>query len=434
MSDLPEAAGFDLFDDDDEEHRTVVDTSFWNQPEIPDYPAVAYLGPYEILGLIARGGMAEVYLAREWDDSGKARYLVVKRVLPEMEHNPELLGMFLEEGRVAVRLYHPNVCHVYECGELDGVTFMALEWVYGPSLQEVVKRADERGGCIPWPVAVEIVSQVAAALHYVHHAKGVGGKPLNIVHRDVSPHNVMMSWSGGVKLLDFGIAKTSHDATSGGQLVGKYGYMSPEQAQSMRVDPRSDVFALGIVLYEALTGEELYDRPTLLDTLSAIVREPTPSLRAERPELPETLEAIVQRALAKDPAARFQSAGELRAALKGVLRAKNQIVTEQRVALFLEGLFDEGDKIPLKGTTRKLTGSFQAISDDGAAAVVDEQVTFQSFDHASSRPPPGPAASEARPARRGTPIPAPLLWVGLGVLALAMAGVGATVALWVLSP
>jgi serine/threonine-protein kinase len=429
---MSDAGGFDLFDDD-EEHRTVVDTSFWNQPKIPDYPALAYLGPYEILGRIARGGMAEVYLAREWDDGGKARYLVVKRVLPEMEHNPELLEMFLEEGRVAVRLYHPNVCHVYECGEIDGTTFMALEWVHGPSLQAVIRRAGERGGCIPWPVAVETVAQVAAALHYVHHAKGVGGKPLNIIHRDVSPHNVMLSWSGGVKLLDFGIAKTNQEATSGGALVGKYGYMSPEQAQSMRIDPRSDIFALGIVLYEALTGKALYDRPTLLDTLSAIVREPVPSLRAERPELPEALEGIVKRALAKDPAQRFQSAGELRAALQQVLRANGQVVSEQRIRLFLEGLFDEEDKKPLQTGSQQLTGSFQALTAEGAAAVTGaREVTYQSFSHGASAPPPAlETPVDSPPPSR--PLPRPLMWLALAGLAAVTAGLGAAAALWWLS-
>ncbi|MBX3274960.1 MAG: serine/threonine protein kinase [Sandaracinaceae bacterium] len=414
----------DLFDDE-EDFRTVVDTSFWSQPAVPDYPVLAHFGRFEILGRLARGGMAEVYLAREWDDQGKARHLVVKRVLPEMEDNPDLLRMFLDEGRTAVRLYHQNVCHVYECGEIDGTIFMALEWVWGPQLQEVIERMAARGSCIPWPVAVEIVAQVAAALEYVHHAKGVGGRALGIVHRDVSPHNVMMNWSGHVKLLDFGIAKTSQDATTGGAAVGKYGYMSPEQAQSRGVDPRSDLFALGVVLFEALAGRALYDRPTLLDTLGAIVREPVPSIRAERPELPEALDHIVRRALAKDPGERFQSAGELRAALKQVLRANGQVVSEQRIALFLDGLFDASEKKPLRGSA-KLTGSFQALTAVGAAALRGEEITYESFDHSSPSVAPPPEQEAPRPsAAAGW-----LGWAALVLLALVMAGVGAALAVY----
>ena len=424
MSELPDAGGLgDLFDDDDDEQRTVVDSSFWNSPDIPDYPPLAHFGRFEILGRIARGGMAEVYLAREWDDSGKARYLVVKRVLPEMEDNGELLAMFLDEGSIARRLYHPNVCHVYECGEIDGHTFMALEWVWGPSLSEIIEAATARGGCIPWPVAVEIVAQVATALHYVHHAKGTGGKALNIVHRDVSPHNVNVSWAGAVKLLDFGIAKTSHEHTGSGGLVGKYGYMSPEQAQSQRVDARSDIFALGIVLYETLTSQGLYDRPTLLDTLSAIVREPVPSLRAARPELPESLEAIVNRALAKDPAHRFQSAGEFKAALSQVLRTNGQTVTETRIRLVLDGLFDAKAKLPLRDEGRRLTGSFAGLTAEGAEALLASQSvsTYATFEH--EPPAPKSAAPKSSLAQKIA------LGAALVVLAILMVSVGAGLAI-----
>ena len=427
MADVPDVGGFDLYDDE-EDFRTVVDTSFWNQPKIPDYAPLAHFGRFEILGRIARGGMAEVYLAREWDEAGKARHLVVKRVLPEMEDNPDLLRMFLDEGRVATRLYHQNVCHVYESGEIDGVAFMALEWVWGPALEHVVERAGARGGCIPWPVAVEIGAQMAAALHYVHHAKGVNGKPLNIVHRDVSPQNIMLQWNGTVKLLDFGIAKTSSDITTGGAAVGKYGYMSPEQAQSQRVDPRSDIFALGIVLYEALTGKALYDRPTLLDTLSAIVREPVPSLKAERPELPDQLESIAKRALAKDPAHRFQSAGEMKAALKQVLRANGQVVTDQRIALFLEGLFTDEDRQPLRESNRVLTGQFTPLSPEQASAALSQNVTYQTFDHSG-----GSIAPSGRPSAAPKQIPTPVLVLGLILIALVMGGLGIGLALLLMS-
>lgn len=421
---VPDAGS--LFDDDDDgvEQRTVVDSSFWSQPAIPRYPTLATFGRFEVLGRIARGGMAEVFLAREPQGDGTARHLVVKRVLPEMEGNSELLSMFLEEGATAVRLYHTNVCHVYECGEIDGTAFMALEWVYGPSLHEVIRRAAARGGCIPWPVALDVIAQVASALSYVHQAQGVHGRPLNIVHRDVSPHNVMLSWTGQVKLLDFGIAKTTAEGSSQGT-AGKYDYMSPEQAQSRAVDARSDIFALGVVLYEVLAGKALYDRPTLLETLSAIVREPPPSVRAARPELPEALDHIVQRALAKDPAHRFQSAGELRAALKQVLRTNGQVVAERRTALVLDGLFDAADKVPLRPDRQVLTGSFTALTDAAMDNESDEVVTYGTFTHESERP---PRRASVRPAAKA-PLPVPLLVAGASLIVLAAAFVGVLIAL-----
>lgn len=425
-NDPADDAGLPMFDDDDfddGENRTVVDDSLWSQPKIPHYPALATFGRFEILGRIARGGMAEVFLAREAQSDGSVRHVVLKRVLPEMADDPGLLSMFLEEGRTAVRLYHANICHVYECGEIDGTAFMALEWVYGPSFSTVIERAAARGELIPWPIAVDIVMQVASALHYVHHAKGSKGQPLDIVHRDVSPHNVMLSWTGNVKLLDFGIAKTSANEGDGAT-IGKYGYMSPEQARSMPIDSRSDLFALGIVLFEALTGKPLYDRPTVLETLSAIVREPVPSLSRARPDLPPELAQIVERALAKDPAERWQSAGEMRAALKQVLRTANQIVVDKRIALTVDGLFTAAEKAPLSAGAQRLTGSFRALTDVGIA---NEQVTFEIFEH-RSEPPPRPSAVEAEPARKSSNR---RLWLclGLGALFVVATAAGATTAL-----
>ncbi|MGE0788676.1 MAG: serine/threonine-protein kinase [Sandaracinaceae bacterium] len=422
MTDEPEATA-DLFDEDGEgDGATVVDTSFWNQPKVPDYPPLAHFGRFEILGRLARGGMAEVYLAREWDEQGRARHLVVKRILPEMRNDERLMKMFLDEGNIATRLYHQNVCHVYECGEIDGDTFMALEWVWGPSLHTIIERIGGRGSCIPWPVAVEICAQIAGALHYVHNAKGVGGKALSIVHRDVSPHNVMLSWSGAVKLLDFGIAKTSTETTTGGATVGKYGYMSPEQAQSQRVDARSDIFSLGVVLFEALTGKALYDRPTLLATLTAVVREPVPSLSTERPELPESLDQIVQRALAKDPAHRFQSAGELGAALRQMLRSGGHIVSQQRIALFLDGLFKGEEKEPLYSGSRKLTGSFAALTEEGALAALGGSAQFVQFSHDTDDEP-RPRTETSAGKRSG--LRTALGYLGFVLLAVIMAAIGA---------
>jgi len=347
-------------DDDDDDFATVVDASLFTQPDIPDYEVLAIFGHFEILGRIARGGMAEVYLARDRHPDGSVRHVVVKRVLPEYQDNQEFLDMFLDEGKMATRLYHPNVCHVYECGEVDGNTFMALEWVYGVPLRQLIRRSSENKG-IPPAVGAKIIAKVAAALHYVHNAKGVHGKSLDIIHRDVSPHNVMISWDGNIKLLDFGIAKTSakESQTDAGVLKGKYSYLSPEQARGQRIDPRADIFSLGICLYEALTGKPLYHRETVLNTLTAITDEPVPSARDVNPEVSTALDAIVKKALAKEPENRYATAGEMQEALDEALITQSEYVDPTRIANFLDSTFDEADKQPLQKKSAKLTGSFQ---------------------------------------------------------------------------
>jgi serine/threonine-protein kinase len=347
-------------DDDDEDFATVVDASLFSQPDIPDYDVLAQFGHFEILGRIARGGMAEVYLARDRHTDGSVRHVVVKRVLPEFEDNQEFLDMFLEEGKMATRLYHPNVCHVYEIGEIEGATFMALEWVYGIPLRTVIRRSIEKER-IPPAIGAKIIAKVAAALHYVHNAKGVHGKSLNIIHRDVSPHNVMISWDGNIKLLDFGIAKTTakESQTDAGVLKGKYSYLSPEQARGQRVDPRADIFALGICLYETLTGQPLYHRETVLNTLTAITEEPVPSARAVNPDVSAKLDEIVKKALAKEPEDRFATAGDMQQAIDEALISQGEYVDPVRISKFLDTLFDETDKQPLAKRAQKLTGSFQ---------------------------------------------------------------------------
>ncbi len=386
----------DLDFDDDEMGSTTLGVDLFKSEEVPDYPAIARLGRYEILGRLARGGMAEVYLARATDDDGTVRHVVVKRVLMEMQYDPEMLSMFLAEGQTALRLFHPNVCHVYEVGESNGLTYMVLEWVHGTSLRELVRRAAARKATLPLPLGVHVVGKVASALEYVHHARGLDGQPLSIIHQDVTPHNVMLSWKGQVKLLDFGIAKTSLQERSGAP-QGKYEYMSPEQVRGGTIDARSDVFALGVCLYEVLTGRQLYQRPSIPQTMTAIVEEPVPSVRAVRRDVPDALERIVTRALAKRPQDRFQSAGEMQRALEDWLARNGGAIPDVRLALTVGGYFTPPEKQPLPTNAAQFTGTFAALT--GAKIEVDVDAPeggaewAQSFSHderarASSRPPP----------------------------------------------
>lgn len=364
-SDLPD------FDFDDEADSTKVGTDMFAAQKVPNYPTLAVIGRYEILGRIARGGMAEVYLARAREDDGSVQHVVVKRVLSEMQHDPEMLRMFVEEGRIAVRLFHPNVCHVYEHGGTGGMTYMALEWVHGVALRDAIRRAGPRR--LPLPVSVHIVAKVAGALEYVHHAAGVTGKPLGMVHQDVTPHNVMISWTGQVKLLDFGIAKKAGAGVEKGKgPQGKFEYMSPEQVCREPVDARSDVFALGCCLYESLTGVQLYGRGGPAPSMTAIVHEPPPSIRAVAPELPAELDAIVLRALQKRPDDRWPSAGAMAKALERWLASTQEKVSDQRVAISIGVMFQAAEKAALPPTAAQMTGTLQAMGLEEADAVLEK--------------------------------------------------------------
>jgi len=347
-----------------DESATVADTSMFDSPaDIPDYPTLDVFGHFEILGRLARGGMAEIFLAREPGYGGLKRHVVLKRVLPEYEAREEFRNMFLEEARMATRLYHQNVCHVYECGNFDGRTFMTLEWVYGITLRKLIRRA---GHAVPPLLTAHIIANVASALDYVHNATGVDGKPLNIIHRDVTPHNVMLGWDGRIKLLDFGIAKTSTNLEAEKNIQGKFANLSPEQAMGKPFDNRCDIFSLGICLYEALTGRPLYHRDSPPATMRAIVEEATPSVRDVKPDCPPELDAIVRKALQKRPQDRYRTAGAMQRALEQYIAAQGALVDAPQVASFLDRTFDESEKVPLKAKSAKLTGTFTSLT--GSAA------------------------------------------------------------------
>ncbi len=438
LADLPSDEGLDF--DDGEMGSTTIGTDLFKAVEVPAYPTVAKIGPYEILGRLARGGMAEVYLARTREDDGSVAHVVVKRVLSEVENDPEMRAMFLEEGRTATRLFHPNVCHAYEVGEANGMTYMALEWVHGVSLRDAVRRAGAKG--LPVPVVVHVAAKVLGALEYVHNATGVDGRALGLVHQDVTPHNVMMRWTGEVKLLDFGIAKQAGKGVERGKAIqGKYEYMSPEQVRGRPLDGRSDVFAMGVCLYEALTGRQLYGRGGPQLSMMAITNEPPPSMEKDRPGIPKELDAIVRRALAKNPNERWPSAAAMQTALESWLGMNGHSVGVQRVAVALGTIFTPAEKAPLPPEAKHMTGTLQAMNVASAEALLaarEEQSWSESFGHEPESPPEEPAAAVVAPAPVVAPVPtsepewqrwAP--WVALGVLAFAALVVGgAAIVVW----
>ena len=303
---------------------------------------LARVGRYELLGRLAVGGMAEIFLARE-SVGQVTRRVALKFIRPDVGAESDFEEMFLNEARVAMGLTHPNICHVYEFNSADRRYYLAMEYVDGVPLHTLLARAAEQKRAVSVAVVGSIFARVAEALHFAHTARDEQDRPLHIVHRDVSPHNVMVSWGGAVKLLDFGVAKVTlkAEATRSGALKGKFGYMSPEQIAGRAVDGRSDVFALGICLYEALVGERLYKRENEFETMRAIMEEPPPSVRAKRSDIPPALDDIVRKALSKSPDDRFATAGDVQEALEGHLAATRSLASSRVVARLVQSLFEK---------------------------------------------------------------------------------------------
>ena len=275
-------------------------------------------GKYDLLKRIGAGGMGEVFLARAQNTPD---LVVVKRILPHLTENARFLRLFLDEARIAARLVHPNIARILELGEADGSWFVAMEYVPGRDLRDLLRRMKERDERTPVEVVLRIGIEVASGLAYAHRATDNVGKPLKIVHRDVSPHNILISRYGEVKLIDFGVAKAANKSmhTATGILKGKFPYMAPEQANARKVDPRTDVFALGIVLWELLTVRHLFrgksDAATLKNVRACKVVAPSDVV----PQIPRSVDRLLKRALEKEPRRRYPSATAFAEALEEVL-------------------------------------------------------------------------------------------------------------------
>ena len=287
------------------------------------------LGHYELLTRLGRGGMASVWVARERAPvSGKQRLVAVKAMLPELARHSDFRAMFLEEGQIVRSIDHPHVVKVHEVSEDHGILYMAMEWVEGDSLRTVIKEAKRRRA-IPAEMAVKIIADTAAGLHAAHELRGWDGELRNIVHCDISPHNILVGLDGQAKLVDFGVANaTAHsDIDAGDKIKGKFGYMSPEQASAGKVDRRSDVFAIGIVLFELTTGERLFRGEDPAQTLELVKSGRIPDPKEIYAQYPAGLATIVKRALARNVNERFQTAAEFRDALEQYLKDERIMVS-----------------------------------------------------------------------------------------------------------
>lgn len=302
------------------------------------------LGDYELVMRIGRGGMASVWVARERHaDTGAERLVAIKAMLPDLAGESEYIHMFLDEVRLVRAIHHPNVVDVYEVGEQDGVMWMAMEWVDGESLHGVFSEASKRHP-IPREIAVRIIADAAAGLHAAHELRDRNGQKLNLVHRDVSPHNILINRSGQVKLVDFGVAKAIDrisEKTRTGHLKGKFAYMSPEQVRGRRIDRRSDIFSLGIVLYELSTGQRLFRGKNEVHTLQLVnAGAITPPTKLDR-RYPAELERIVMKALERRPQDRHPTAAAFESELREFLSRARILVPDSGVASLLKRVMNE---------------------------------------------------------------------------------------------
>ena len=279
-------------------------------------------GGYEVVCKLARGGMAEIFLARTLGPEGFEKVVVLKKILPLHAEDPTFVRLFLDEAKLAATLDHPHIAQVYELGKLDGDYCFTMEFVHGQDVRTLLQRTSRTGGQVPIAHAVHVARDVAAALHYAHERRQKGGELVGIVHRDVSPSNILISYEGIVKLVDFGVAKaaTSSTRTRTGALKGKIAYMSPEQAAGAPIDRRSDIFSLGIVLWEMVATRRLFKAENDLATLQKIITSDPPPPSQLRAECPPELERIILRALARDLDARYQTAEELQLDLEALAR------------------------------------------------------------------------------------------------------------------
>lgn len=316
-------------------------------------------GRYELLMQMGTGGMATLYLARVLGPKKFEKLLAIKKIHEHLVGDAEFISMFRDEARIAALIHHPNVVATFDLGAIDGSYFIAMEYVHGQTLKDVVTASRRRKDPLDWSVAVRIVSSVAKGLHAAHELRSHEGEPLGVIHRDVSPQNVLISYDGHVKLVDFGIACAAEKLadTGAGKLKGKVSYMSPEQASGIVVDRRSDIFSLGTVLFEAVTQRRLFKETTEAATLLKVRAAHVPFLSKVRSELPAELDTIIQCAMERDREARFDTAEDFAEALDELLLLRKLRPGRKQLAGLMEDLFFERMRIKDRMVRRALANT-----------------------------------------------------------------------------
>jgi serine/threonine-protein kinase len=306
-------------------------------------PVPIVFGKYQLQRKLAEGGMAEVFLGRQAGMEGFEKLIVLKRIRPELSSDPSFVNMFLNEARVAARLNHPNIVQIFELGKVDKQYFIAMEFIHGEDLRSLTRAADLAKHHPSPGLVCRIIADTLAGLHYAHTRSGADGKPLGLVHRDVSPQNVLVTYEGAVKVVDFGIAKATRggavEQTRAGLFKGKFAYMSPEQSRGQPLDARSDIFAVGILLWELLTWTRLFKRANDMATLIAVAEEEIPSPLSFDSGLPPELERIVMKALDRRTHMRYLNANDMRAELEALIRKQGWEADSLALQNYMRGVF-----------------------------------------------------------------------------------------------
>jgi serine/threonine protein kinase len=306
-------------------------------------PPPTPFGDYLLLDRINTGGMAELWRAKMFGSEGGGRLVALKRILPFLSMDEEFVAMFLDEGRMALQLLHANIAQTLELGQVHTEPFLSMEYVSGKCLGDLFEHHRHLGEPAPIPLVCHCIAELSAGLDYAHRKKDGMGRDLNIVHRGLSPQDVLLSFDGEVKVIDFGIAKAAGRVTQTqpGVIKGKFGYMSLEQIDGPSVDRRADVFVIGVCLYELLTGERLFPGDNPIDIVEKMRRMQVPAPSEHNPHIPRALERIVFRALAPDVNERYPYASELGEDLRRFLRMYGEDFTQQDLRQYMRSTFSQ---------------------------------------------------------------------------------------------
>jgi serine/threonine protein kinase len=385
-------------------------------------------GPYLLLERISVGGMAEVYKAKEYGVEGFERTVAVKRILPHVAEDDEFIAMFKDEAKIAVQLNHGNIAQIYNLGNEQDSFYIALEYVNGRDLRAIFQKCQQQGKPMPVAQACYVIMKICEGLDYAHNKKDKYQRELHIVHRDVSPPNILVSFEGEVKLIDFGVAKAAGRAsrTQAGILKGKFGYMSPEQVRGMPLDRRSDVFSVGVVLFEILTNTRLFQAETDFATLEKVRAVEVPRPSSLNPDIPKPLENIIYKALAREPEQRYQSSIELHDELQAFMFAQGLFYSRKDLAAWMRAQYAR--EIELEKEKDKAQASLrpEQFTTNGAivpprpseAPLADQAAAAMAAGDAQANPqprrqrktmmmPPGGGPPPPPPARKTMPPPAP---------------------------
>jgi tRNA A-37 threonylcarbamoyl transferase component Bud32 len=373
-------------------------------------------GQYELRELIAVGGMAEVYKGRVVGAEGFEKWVAIKRILPDLAEDERFVKMLLTEARIHSALSHRNIVQIHDLGISEsGEYFIVLEYVEGYDLRMITDQIAAQGEIIPEALSLHIASELAQGLHFAHELRGPDDQPLGLVHRDVSPSNVLISNAGEIKLSDFGLAKRRHDRSVVGSLKGNLAYMSPEQARQSTLDRRTDVFSLGAVLFELLTGKRLREITDEIVGWNEVASGHVPSVRAVRPDLPEAFERLLARALAPEPEQRFADAASFGTAIRAVLVHMNTPVGASDLQLLLSTLGPARrprSLVPEQSKVIRLGPEAQALGEAIAAPATPRPLVAPGFTPVAPRTPGSitglpPPAGPARPLAEAVVTPRP---------------------------